>query len=112
MVHKVQPVKRRRAMQECNSPRNSRLQTHQDDEGRGGARNCFARGSKRTTHRIDRFAHAFKNSNGALTTTARGGIARVLLLFFRPWNRASFAPLFEPVTFAADVDGGRMMQQT
>ena len=26
------PVKRKRAMQECNSPRNSRSQTHQDDE--------------------------------------------------------------------------------
>jgi hypothetical protein len=36
--HENQPVKRRRAMLESNPPRNSRWQTHQDDEagGRGG----------------------------------------------------------------------------
>src|SRR5205823_8042187 len=63
MVNKIQPVKRRRAMQECNPPRNSWLQTHQDDEPRGGARDGLALGSKRTTHRIDRFAHALKTQS-------------------------------------------------
>src|SRR3569832_2720285 len=66
MVHRIQSAKRRRAMQECNSPRNSRLQTHQDDEPRGGARNGLALGSKRTTHRIDRFAHALKTQSARL----------------------------------------------
>jgi hypothetical protein len=47
-------------MQECNPPRNSWLQTHQDDGPRGGARDGFALGVKRTPHRIDRFAHALK----------------------------------------------------
>ena len=46
-------------MQECNPPRNSWLQTHQDDGTRGGARNSFA-SNLRSTHRIDRFAHASK----------------------------------------------------
>ena len=49
-------------MLESNPPRNSRLQTHQDDEARGGAGNGFALGVKQNTHRIDRFAHALKNS--------------------------------------------------
>ena len=40
----IQPVKRRRAMQECNPPRNSWLQTHQDDEPQGGAGHGFALG--------------------------------------------------------------------
>jgi hypothetical protein len=35
--HSNQPVKRRRAMQECNPPRNSWLQTHQDDGPQGEA---------------------------------------------------------------------------
>ena len=39
-------------MQECNLPRNSRLQTHQDDGPRGGARNGFALDVKRTAHRM------------------------------------------------------------
>ena len=38
MVHRNQPVKRRRAMLESNPPRNSRLQTRQDDGSRGEAR--------------------------------------------------------------------------
>jgi hypothetical protein len=33
-------------MQECNPPRNSWLQTHQDDETRGGADNGLALGFK------------------------------------------------------------------
>ena len=35
-------------MQECNPPRNSWLQTHQDDGPQGGARDGFALGVKRT----------------------------------------------------------------
>jgi hypothetical protein len=38
VIHRIQPVKRRRALLESNSPRNSRLQTHQDDAFRGEAR--------------------------------------------------------------------------
>jgi len=45
---------------ETNPPRNSWPQTHQDDEGRGAAEGGFA--SERKQHRIDRFAHASKNS--------------------------------------------------
>jgi hypothetical protein len=50
-------------MQECNPPRNSWLQTHQDDGTRGGARNGLALGFPRTTYRIDRFAHALKTQS-------------------------------------------------
>ncbi len=60
MVHKIQPVKRRRALLESNPPRNNRLQTHQDDGARGEARDGFALGFKERPHRIDRFAHALK----------------------------------------------------
>ena len=63
-------------MQECNPPRNSRLQTHQDDEARGGARNGFALGVKRTPHRIDRFAHALKTQTVRLPRPP-GALARV-----------------------------------
>jgi len=45
-------------MQECNSPRNSRWQTHQDDEPRGEAWDGLALGFQKSIHRIDRFAHA------------------------------------------------------
>ncbi len=48
-------------MQECNSPRNSWLQTRQDDETRGGAETSFVPVLK-NEHRIDRFAHASENS--------------------------------------------------
>ena len=44
MQDSIQPVKRRRAMQECNPPRNSWLQTHQDDGPQGGAGHGFALG--------------------------------------------------------------------
>jgi len=49
-------------MQECNPPRNGRLQTHQDDEPQGEAVQCFALGFgfEKITHRIDRFADALK----------------------------------------------------
>ena len=48
-------------MQECNSPRNSRSQTHQDDERPGGeAVMGFALRPNKRTHRIDRSAHASK----------------------------------------------------
>jgi hypothetical protein len=97
-------------MQECNPPRNSWLQTHQDDGRRGGARNGFALDVKRTPHRIDRFAHAFKNSNRPLATTARGVSPRIILLRFRQWNQAGFAAFLEPVTLAADVDGRGVVQ--
>ena len=62
-------------MLECNPPRNSWLQTHQDDGSRGGARNGFALGVKRTPHRIDRFAHALENSNVRLPRPL-GALAR------------------------------------
>jgi len=62
-------------MQECNPPRNSRLQTHQDDGARGGARNGFALGVKRTAHRIDRFAHALKTQTARLPRPL-GALAR------------------------------------
>ena len=60
MVHSIQPVKRRRALLESNSPRDSRLQTHQDDGTQGEAEDGLALGLKRSPHRIDRFAHASK----------------------------------------------------
>ena len=67
-------------MQECNLPRNSWLQTHQDDGRRGEAQEGFSSVlKKRTAHRIDRFAHASKNSNVALATTVLGDSPRVLL---------------------------------
>lgn len=44
-------------MQECNSPRNSRSQTHQDD-GRGEAADSFALLQQKNPYRIDRSAHA------------------------------------------------------
>jgi hypothetical protein len=43
-------AKRRQAMQECNLPRNSQSQTHQDDEAEGGTGYSSALGTK---HRID-----------------------------------------------------------
>jgi hypothetical protein len=49
-------------MQECNPPRNSWPQTHQDDGVGGGAKDSFAFRLRRMTHRIDRFAYALKNS--------------------------------------------------
>ena len=42
--NEVQPVKRRRALVETNLPRNSRPQTHQDDEARSDAENGLAPG--------------------------------------------------------------------
>src|SRR3954447_18863164 len=63
MEHRIQPGKRRQALQECNLPRNSWLQTHQDDETRGGAERGLALGlapNRKAEHRIDRFAHASK----------------------------------------------------
>ncbi len=69
-------------MQECTPPRNSWLQTHQDDGARGEAGNGFAFGVKRTPHRIDRFAHALENSNRPLSATARGASPIVVLLRF------------------------------
>src|SRR5580765_6446157 len=111
MVSRIQPVKRRRALLESNPPRNSRLQTHQDDGSRGGAREGFALGVKRTPHRIDRFAHALENSNVPLATTARGASPRFFLLLFGQWNQAGLASFLEPVTLAADVDRSGMVQQ-
>ena len=62
-------------MQECNPPRNSWLQTHQDDGARGEARNDFALDVNRTTHRIDRFAHALKTQSVRLPRLL-GALAR------------------------------------
>jgi hypothetical protein len=49
-------------MQECNPPRNSWLQTHQNDETRGGAGKGLAPDLE-FEHRIDRFAHTSKTHN-------------------------------------------------
>jgi hypothetical protein len=51
-----------------------------------------------------------ENSNLLLATTGRGDSPRFLLLF-RHWDQAGFATLLEPVAFAADIHGSRMMQQ-
>ena len=60
-------------MQECNSPRNSRSQTHPDDERhRGEAVIGFALRPNKRTHRIDRSAHASKNSRASFGATVRG----------------------------------------
>jgi hypothetical protein len=61
-------------MQECTPPRNSWLQTHQDDGPRGGACHGLALGVKRT-HRIDRFAHALKTQSVRLPRPL-GALAR------------------------------------
>jgi hypothetical protein len=66
------PVKRRRALQECTPPRNSWLQTRQDDEARGEAGIGFALDLE-NEHRIDRFAHASENSNWIAFSILRGG---------------------------------------
>ena len=55
-----QPGKRRRALRERNPPRNTRPQTHRND-GRG-VRLQGRIPPCRSPHRIDRFAHALKNS--------------------------------------------------
>ena len=70
-------------MQECNPPRNSWLQTHQDDGPHGGASNGFAVYLQKTPHRIDRFAHALENSNCPLAATARCVSRRAFRLLFR-----------------------------
>jgi hypothetical protein len=70
-------------MQECNPPRNSRLQTHQDDEPRGGARRALASVFPKTPHRIDRFAHALKNSNLPLGATVLDVSARIFRVLLR-----------------------------
>ena len=98
-------------MLESNPPRNSRLQTHQDDGARGGARDGLALGVKRTPHRIDGFAHALKNSNRPFAATARGVSPRVVLLLFGQRNQAGFAAFLKPVTLAADVDRSGVVQQ-
>jgi hypothetical protein len=63
-------------MLESNPPRNSRLQTHQDDGARGGACDGIAPCVKRTPHRIDRFAHALKTQTVRLARLL-GALARV-----------------------------------
>jgi len=68
-------------MQECNPPRINWLQTHQDDgRRRGEAQEGFSPVvlKKTTAHRIDRFAHASKNSNVALATTVLGASSRIV----------------------------------
>lgn len=111
MQYGKRPVKRRWALQECNPPRNSWLQTHQDDGTRDGAGN----GSVPVIameHRIDRFAHASENSDRKvpLATTIGGG-RRFWLRRFRRRQQTGLAPRFQPVTFSADVDRRRMMKQ-
>jgi|HubBroStandDraft_2_1064218.scaffolds.fasta_scaffold26162_1 hypothetical protein len=55
-------------MLESNLPRNSRSQTHQDDET-GAKRATASPRRKQKTHRIDRSAHASGNSSTLLLTT-------------------------------------------
>jgi hypothetical protein len=55
--HDKRLVKRRRAMQECNSPRNSRTQTHQGDEAEERGWNQL-RPWHKDNHRVDRSAYA------------------------------------------------------
>src|SRR5262249_36583357 len=77
---------------------------------RGEVKIGFALGLKEP-HRIDRFAHALKNSNVPLTTSIRGDSPGFLLLLCGRWNQAGFAALFEPVTLTANVHRSRMVQQ-
>lgn len=70
-------------MQECNPPRNSWLQTHQDDGTQGEARKGFALGFEKTPHRIDRFAHALKNSDLPLAASVGGVSPRLFRMLFR-----------------------------
>jgi hypothetical protein len=49
-------------MLESNPLRNSRPQTHQDDEAGGEAEWRLAPGKETAPHRIDRSAYALKNS--------------------------------------------------
>jgi hypothetical protein len=98
--HDKRSVKRRRALEECNPPRNSRSQTHPDDEARGGTSYSSALGTKTTTHRMDRSADALKNSSRSLpfTATIRSGSRwnRQLrgLLIFRPWQQPGAPAIF------------------
>ena len=62
-------------MQECNPPRNSWLQTHQDDGARGEAGRGFALGFVQGPYRIDRFAHALKTQSVRLPRPL-GALAR------------------------------------
>jgi len=57
-------AKRRRALLESNSPRNSQLETHRNDEvaGAGWIRSCSVFELK--AHRIDRSPHALKTHMG------------------------------------------------
>src|SRR5450432_661495 len=99
-------------MVETNPPRNSWPQTHQDDDSGGGAEDP-ASGLSRRRHRIDRFAHALKNSrrSPSFTATAGGGVElRLLWLGLR--NQPGFAALLQPIALAANVDGGGVMQQS
>ena len=43
--------------------------------------------------------------------TARGGSGSIGLLLFRQRNQPGFAPFLEPIAFAADIHGGRMVQE-
>src|SRR3954451_9564535 len=112
MEHRIQPVKRRQALQECNLPRNSWLQTHQDDETRGGAERGLAP-NRKAEHRIDRFAHASRNSRRMATFAAivGSGSNRFWVLLFRRRKQSGFTSLFEPITFSADVHRRGVMQQ-
>ncbi len=69
-------MKRRQALQECNLPRNSWLQTHQDDETRGGAGRGLAPNHE-AEHRIDRFAHASKTHAEGLRLLRLFGAAAI-----------------------------------
>jgi len=72
-------------MQECNPPRNSWPQTHQDDGIGSGAEDGFVSRQQPGAHRIDRFADALKNSQRMLPffTAVRGGSRMLCLLWFR-----------------------------
>src|SRR3982751_6272178 len=112
MEHRIQPVKRRRQLQDVSLRRNSWLQTHQNDETRGGAEKGLAP-NRKAEHRIDRFAHASRNSRRMATFAAivGSGSNRFWVLRFRRRKQSGFTSLFEPITFSADVHRRGVMQQ-
>jgi hypothetical protein len=79
-------------MLESKPPRNSWPQTHQNDEVGSGAEDS-ASGLSRRSHRIDRFAHALKNSRRMPPLTATTGGRQLRLLLLGLWNQPRFAAL-------------------
>ena len=73
-------------MQECNSPRNSWRKLIKTMRLGAEPELAFAPVLK-TEHRIDRFAHALKNSNQVpLSTRPRGGSLEISRFFLPPFH--------------------------